>query len=70
MRRVLSACAVVALLALLGAASGCTTTVTEAELTRTGVDEDLADPNAVVGESNAEANERDAFQEVLDDSNR
>ena len=70
MRRALGGCAAAALLALLAAAGGCTTTASEAEMTRKGVQEDLADPDATVGESNAEAAEREAYQEVLDSSDR
>jgi hypothetical protein len=70
MRRALRGRAAGALLALLGAASGCTTTATEAEMTRTEVNEDLAGPDAMVGESNAEANQREALEDVIDDSNR
>jgi len=69
MRRVLSGCVVAALLAL-GAVTGCTSYATEAEMSRTEVQEDLAGPDAVVGESNAEANQREALEDVIDDSDR
>jgi len=69
MLRVLSGCAVAALLAL-GAASGCTSYATQADLTRNEVQEDLAGPDPMVGESNAEANQREALEDVIDDSDR